>query len=109
MPAQTGFSAERWRRIVDAAGVFIDRWAARAIECGWSDLDVFGADPDAPDSRFDAMGLTLLLDRFEVVAIDEHGADVVSVTGARQRYRRKPMPPGTVSLWQLRMPGRPAA
>jgi hypothetical protein len=109
MPAPAGFSPERWGRIFDAAGVFLDRWAAEAIRRGWSDLDIFGCDPDRPDARFDCMGLVLLLDRCEVVAVDERGADVISVTGARQRYRRKPMPPGTVSLWQLRMPGRPAA
>ena len=47
------------------------------------------------------MGLVLLLDRREVVAIDELGADLVTVSGARQRFRRRPMPPGTVRLWQL--------
>jgi hypothetical protein len=50
MPAPNGFSPERWQRIIDAAGVFIDKWAARAIACGWSDLDVFGANPDRPDA-----------------------------------------------------------
>jgi hypothetical protein len=48
MPAPAGFTPERWRRIVDAAGVFLERWAAEAIRCGWSDLDVFGIDPAAP-------------------------------------------------------------
>jgi hypothetical protein len=109
MPAPTGFSVERWRRIIDAAGTFLDKWAARAIECGWSDLDVFGCDPDRPDARFDCMGLVLLLDRCEVAGIDRDGADLVTVTGARQRYRLRPMPPGTVSLWQLCMPRDPAA
>ena len=56
----------------------------------------------APAARFDCMGLVLLLDRREVVAIDPDGADLVTVTGARQRFRRRPLPPGTVSLWQLR-------
>jgi hypothetical protein len=101
MPTPTGFSPERWRRIVDATGTFIDRWATEAIRCGWSDLDIFGVDPAAPDRRFDCMGLTLLLDRCEIVNIDPAGADLVSTTGARQRYRRRPLPPDTVSLWDL--------
>ena len=42
MPPPTGFWPERWQRIVDATGAFLDRWAAEAIRCGWSDLDVFG-------------------------------------------------------------------
>jgi hypothetical protein len=76
MCAPAGFSPERWSRIVDAAGVFIDRYAGVAIECGWSDLDVFGCDPDRPDARFDCMGLVLLLDRCEIIGIDEEGADL---------------------------------
>ena len=47
------------------------------------------------------MGLVLLLDCREVVAIDPNGADLVTASGARQRFRRRPLPPGTVSLWQL--------
>jgi hypothetical protein len=31
MPAPAGFSIERWHRIVDAAGAFLDRWAAQAM------------------------------------------------------------------------------
>ena len=101
MPPPTGFSPERWSRIVDATGAFLDHWAAEAIRCCWSELDVFGANPDRPDARFDAMGLVLLLDRAEVVSIDCDGADLVAATGARQRYRRRPLPADTVSLWDL--------
>jgi hypothetical protein len=101
MPAPIGFSSERWARIVDAAGAFLDHWAAKAIACGWSDLDVFGCDPERPDARFDCMGLVLLLDRCEIIGIDEDGADLVTETGTRQRYRRRPLPVHTVSLWVL--------
>lgn len=101
MAPPTGFSSERWRRIVDAAGSFLDRWAAEAIACGWSDLDVFGCDPARPDARFDCMGLIMLLDRCEIVGIDKDGADLVSATGIRQRFRRRTTPPGTMSLWEL--------
>jgi hypothetical protein len=102
MPAPTGFSPERWARIIDAAGVFIDRWAIKAAECGWSDLDVFGCDDAAPDKRFDCMGLVLLLERMHVVAIDAAGADLRSLIGdVPQRYRRKALPAHTVRLWDL--------
>jgi len=101
MPAPTGFSSERWRRIVDAAGVFLNLWAAKAIACGWSDLDVFGCGVTAPDRRFDCMGLVLLLDRWEVSGVDEAGADLVTETGTPLRYRRRPLPVHTIPLWQL--------
>ena len=96
-----GFSSERWARIVDATGTFLDRWAAKIIACGWSDLDVFGCDAAAPDRRFDCMGLVLLLDRWKVSSIDEAGADLVTETGTLLRYRRRPVPGHTISLWQL--------
>jgi hypothetical protein len=101
MPAPTGFSSERWARIVDATGAILDHWAAKAIAYGWSDLDVFGCDPDRPDARFDCMGLVLLLDRCEIIGIDVDGANLVIETGARQRYRRRPLPANTVSLWEM--------
>jgi hypothetical protein len=50
------------------------------------------------------MGLVLLLDGCEVVAIDPDGADLVTAGGARQRFRRRPLPHGTVSLWELVRP-----
>ena len=102
MTPPAGFSSERWARIVDAAGVFLDRWAADAIRCGWSDLDTFGCDRDRPDARFDAMGLVMLLDRMEVVGIDPDGADLIATAGgAKLRFRRRPLPRHTILLWDL--------
>jgi hypothetical protein len=99
------FSPERWQRIVDAAGSFLDRWDSEAITCGWSDLDVFGCDRDRPDARFDCMGLAMLLDRMEVVGIDPDGADLIAtVGGAKLRFRRRPLPQHTISLWDLDRP-----
>jgi len=49
----------------------------------------------------------LLLDRAEVAGIDRDGADLVAATGASQRYRRRPVPADTISLWELA--GRPAS
>jgi hypothetical protein len=101
MPPPSGFWPDRWQRIVDATGAFLDRWAGEAIRCGWSALDVFGCDERAPTARFDCMGLVLLLDRCKVVAVDRDGADLVTASGARQRFYRRPLPPGTVPLWAL--------
>ena len=105
MPPPSGFSPERWVRIVDAAGLLLDRWAADAIRCGWSDLDVFGCDRDRPDARFDCMGLVMLLDRVEVAGIDPEGADLIATAGgAKLRFRRRPLPQNTISLWDLNRP-----
>src|SRR5438128_1461758 len=88
MPPPAGFWPERWQRVIDATGAFLDRWAGEAIRCGWSDLDVFSCNQHAPTARFDCMGLVLLLDRCKVVAIDRDGADLLTVTGVPQRFRR---------------------
>ena len=95
------FLADRWQRVVDATEHFLDRWGAEAIHSGWSIYDVFGCHNTAPAGRFDCMGLVLLLDRCEVVAIDPDGADLVTASGARQRFYRRALPPDTVVLWQL--------
>src|SRR5438874_13259703 len=52
----------------------------------------FRRDADRPDARFDAMGLVLLLDRCDIIGIDEGGADLIASPEARLRYRRRPPP-----------------
>jgi len=102
MPTPSEFSPKRWRRIIDAMGIFLDRWGNQAAQCGWSDLDLFGCHLDRPDARFDCMGLVLLLDRAEVISLDCEAATLKTRTGSELRYRRRPMPAGSVPLWDLR-------
>jgi len=40
--------AHRWRRLIDNAGQFIDRWADRAAALGWDTPSVFGCHLAAP-------------------------------------------------------------
>lgn len=101
MSCPHGFMPDRWRRIVNAAGYFLDCWAVHAAKSGWDALDAFGCHFARPDARFDCMGLVLLLDRYEVVGVDASGADLRTNTGTTLRfYRRKP-PEGAVALWDL--------
>jgi hypothetical protein len=60
--------------------------------------------PTAPLARPDYMGLVPLLSRFcRVVALDEAGADLVTNTGARQRFYRRPLPwSGWPGRWSRR-------
>jgi hypothetical protein len=101
MSPPAGFSTSRWHGIVDAAGIFIDRWASQAAACSWSTLDIFGAHPARPNARFDAMGLVMLLNRGEITDIDAMGADLLMTTGGCQRFYRRPLPAETVPLWEL--------
>ncbi len=54
-----------------------------------------------PDARLDCMGLVPLLDRCEVVSVDEHGADLRTNTGDRRCFDRRPLPAAAISLWEL--------
>jgi hypothetical protein len=101
MPAPRGITSKRWHSVVDAAGEFLEQWAPEAACYGWTTHDIFGCDRNRPGARFDCMGLVMLLDRCTVVGLDADGATLESVTGARQRYHRRPLPAGTVSLWEL--------
>ena len=56
----------------------------------------------APDKRFDAMGICMLLDRCDVVGVDADGADLIARTGdACTRYYRRPVPLETISFGEL--------
>jgi hypothetical protein len=102
MPAPTGFSAARWKQIIEGASAFLQRWGSEAARSGWTTLDVFGCHGDRPDIRFDCMGIVLLLDRAEVTAVDPQGATLKTVvTGSEQRFRRRLLPANTVPLWRL--------
>ena len=86
---------------IDRHGDFADAARARLDGMGLGGnvrIETADAFSWETDRRFDAMGLVLLLDRCEVVGIDPDGADLVTAGGARQRFRRRPLPPGTVSL-----------
>jgi hypothetical protein len=100
MPCPDGMPEARWARLIDDAGRFLDRWAARASALGWGTLDVWGCHPSAPRARVDCLGLVGLLDGTEVVAITTDTATVRTRTGARQTVRRRPMP-GAAPVWTL--------
>lgn len=60
-PCPAGIPPGRWQSVKDAAGRFADQWGAEAVKHGWPMLDLFGADPDAPWTRIDRLGLIFLV------------------------------------------------
>lgn len=83
-------SASRWCELLSDAESFLSRWSDAAQSLGWTALDLFGVHPQAPASRFDAMGLLLLTQGGAVVALTEDGATVRRQTGAVLSYHRCP-------------------
>ncbi len=100
-----GVRPERWRRVVDDAGRFLDQWAAKAHALGWTTGDVFGVDARKPEARYDRAGLVWLLDGRPIVAIGPDRAVMRTRTGATLTYyRRHPDDAEAmhrVSMWTL--------
>jgi hypothetical protein len=99
LPAK-GFSPERWRRVLDDGGRFLDCWAGKAAALGWDTTSVFGVDAKAPTWRLDHAGLVVLIDGAEVTAITDRTARLRLRTGALQSYHRQDST-GAVPLWVL--------
>lgn len=100
MEIPDGFTAERWRYIVDDAAAFLNQWGVRAANLGWSIHDLFGVHPVAPAVRFDAMGLIPLLNGDPVVALSETTATVRKVSGSIPRFRRT-REVQSICLWEI--------
>jgi hypothetical protein len=48
MPRPPAYRPQRWARLIDAAGHFIDDWAMVATKLRWTTEQVFGVDAAAP-------------------------------------------------------------
>jgi hypothetical protein len=94
-------SPERWLRIIDDCGHFLDDgWAKEASRLGWWATDIFGVHPTAPSCRYDQMGLVPLINGGKVISITEQSATIQSPGGWRLVYMRRPSG-GGVALWEL--------
>jgi len=90
----------RWRRLIDNAGDFIDRFAVQAAALGWDAKSIFGCHPIAPDARLDYAGLAWLIGTGRVVAITADSAVICSPDGATLTYRRASCHGATLA-WEL--------
>jgi hypothetical protein len=93
--------------VIDDAGRFLDRWAAKAAALGWDTASVFGVHADMPIERFDCAGLVWLLSGNEIEAISPSVVRIRTRRGAVQIYDRRPQS-ASVPLWELRGALRPA-
>jgi hypothetical protein len=89
---------DRWEVLLHGAERFLDRWSSTGHAMGWTALDLFGIHPTRPAIRFDVMGLLLLLQGGDVVALTVEGASIRRHSGALLRFSRPS--PGGVLLWE---------
>ncbi len=95
-----GFTPRRWAEVLADANRFLARWGGQAEALGWETLDLFAVDPRAPDARYDSMGLVVVLDGSEVIAIAPDQAKVRTSTGKVQTFYLSPRVEA-VAVWEL--------
>lgn len=101
MPRSSYFTETRWQQLVDDGGCFLDTWGRQAANLGWQAEDVFGVNPDAPEWRYDCMGLLPLLMGRRVIAITQDTARIDCGRGVTSTYRRLSGCSVSVCLWRL--------
>jgi hypothetical protein len=90
-----------WVELVAALRAFEERWGDLARSAGWSLVQIYGLDPDAPRARLSRMGGAFLasLRAHHVIEIDAERIRVVTRTAARLSIYRPE--PGAVLAWEL--------
>ncbi len=85
-----GVPLRRWRAIIDAIGMFLDRWAAEAAALGWQAGDIFGADADRPAVTWLNAGPLWSGDGARVVEVHADRIIVETKGGVRQSAQKRP-------------------
>jgi len=97
--------------VVNAVGLFLDRWGAQAAGLGWDPEDLFGASPAAPLARVDQLGLAFSLGGGrEVIAMTVDKVSIKLPSGVVQTFRRphkSARAPRTAPIWELVPGGKP--
>ena len=101
MARPLAFSQQRWAHIVDDAGHFVDDWAQRAVNLGWTTEEVFGVDPDAPEACHVGRGLIPCLDGRRVIELLPDLALTVPATGGSVVTLYRTKREGRVPVWDL--------
>jgi hypothetical protein len=81
---------EHWFAFVDAARSFLDTWAAKAADLGWTDLDLFGADSCHPEIGWLNSGLLWSLPNHSIIDLSADRALLQTSSGSRQTFYRTP-------------------
>lgn len=100
MPCPDAYQQQRWEQIINDGGCFLDAWGKQAAALGWQALDVFGANPNCPEWRYDGMGLVVLLEGRRVVAITADAARIECGNGVYQTFNRRNMGCEIDLLWK---------
>lgn len=89
---------EQWRRLVDAGGRCVEKWAPAMARLGWDSREVLAVGPDAQGLDFEAGGLLWALEHGAVVLVTAEGVTVRYQDGGTRLIRRKA---GQPPIWQF--------
>jgi hypothetical protein len=93
---------KRWRQLLeDCARLSGEGIFDKAIQLGWTEIDLFGCDRDKPYARVDQMGLAWFPNGGRILAMTASVAVIRTGSGAQQTFRRKPSGPGQILVWEL--------
>jgi hypothetical protein len=94
-----GFSADRWLRLQLDAVRLLQEWGEELMHLGWGDTDVWGIRPTHSGISVHCYGLAACLNCGRIVELTADTAVIVTPTGSRLTYRRRPLPEA-VPLWK---------
>lgn len=94
---------EAWAELVANLRAFEERWGGIARAAGWSVVQLYGLDPDAPHARLSRMGGAWLacMPGRQVIAVDDRAITVVMRTASRLRIYRGDGDQEAVLAWTL--------
>jgi hypothetical protein len=100
-PPLWGGDRLEWVELVAALRAFEERWGDPARSAGWSLVQLYGLDPDAPRARLSRTGGAFLasLRAHQVIGVDTQRIRVVTRTSARMSVYRPE--DGGVLAWEL--------
>jgi hypothetical protein len=87
--------------LVDRLRAFSLRWHSPASAAGWSELELYGLDPDAPRNRLSRMGVAFLasLPGRQVLGVDTRRIALIARTSAKLSVYRPA--DGGVLAWEF--------
>jgi hypothetical protein len=87
-----GVPQHRWAQFIEVTTTFLaGTWADKAKALGWTTLDLFGCDAQAPWARIDRLGLIWLLSGRKLIALASDTATLQARSGSRLTFSRNPI------------------
>jgi hypothetical protein len=92
-----------WTDIVARARAFAERWDGACRSSGWSTLQLYGVDPNAPSARVSRLGVAWLVAKAasQVLEVTPNVIRVATRSAARLSIYKGPPDPDTALPWEL--------